>query len=453
MTIHETSNTRVGADAQAHANLQSNGNVRQASWHITVDDTEAIRSYPDSAQCWHAGPAGADSIAVEICVNSDGDYDAAFARAGAVVAGLRVAHGLARSDVHQHNHWTGKNCPSTMRAAERWQEFLNLTDPKENHMGSMVSPFEGRLTANHHTGGGYRGHRGMDIAPPRPGQTGKPVYAAFAGTVKEIHRTARHGNRNSTWAPQRTGNGGLIANPDGEGNGYNHVAFLPSLKVGDWVNAGELIGHNDTSGTQSGPHLHFEMWSDWRNAYSDYNPRLAFDAHGVKPGSAPALIVVPVAVVKPRPKPASKPTAKPAPSGNSKADNEAIQRALKAMGLYNGRIDGVDGNMQKASVKAFQKKHGLVQDGYWGPVAQSKYEALGRPTRPAAKKYTTVRRGSRSATVGRVQRALSGKGYNQQIVDNDFGAQTEANVRDWQRRKGLVVDGIAGSITQKSLGL
>lgn len=51
VTVNETDNSSLGADAQAHAKLQSDGIVRQASWHIQVDDTEAIRSYPDEAQC------------------------------------------------------------------------------------------------------------------------------------------------------------------------------------------------------------------------------------------------------------------------------------------------------------------------------------------------------------------------------------------------------------------
>lgn len=85
-----------------------------------------------------------------------------------------------------------------------------------------------------------------------------------------------------------------------------------------------------------------------------------------------------------------------------------------------------------------------------------------RPTTPAAKPavskpkpktYRTVKYGDKNDTVGQVQSALRRKKYNAQIVDNSFGAQTRANVKDWQRRKGLRQDGIAGPITQKSLGL
>lgn len=74
-------------------------------------------------------------------------------------------------------------------------------------------------------------------------------------------------------------------------------------------------------------------------------------------------------------------------------------------------------------------------------------------SKPAGKQYTTVRRGSKNSTVGKVQQALRNEGYTKQIVDDVFGAQTDANVRDFQRRTGLVQDGVAGKITQKRLGL
>lgn len=36
ITVHQTGNTSKGANAQAHAKLQANGNSRSASWHYTV---------------------------------------------------------------------------------------------------------------------------------------------------------------------------------------------------------------------------------------------------------------------------------------------------------------------------------------------------------------------------------------------------------------------------------
>lgn len=137
ITVHETANTGRGANAAAHANLQTRGNVRQASWHYQVDDVEVVQSFPDDVQCWHAGWEARHSIAIEICVNADGDYDKALANAAALVRHLREKHGIGRRDVVQHNHWTGKNCPTKLRASGRWPEFVASTDPGNTSGGTM----------------------------------------------------------------------------------------------------------------------------------------------------------------------------------------------------------------------------------------------------------------------------------------------------------------------------
>ena len=73
ITLHMTGNTSPGADAQAHANLQSNGNTRDASWHWQVDDKEAIQSFNHYMKLWHAsdgqGSGNNESIGIEGCVS------------------------------------------------------------------------------------------------------------------------------------------------------------------------------------------------------------------------------------------------------------------------------------------------------------------------------------------------------------------------------------------------
>lgn len=222
-------------------------------------------------------------------------------------------------------------------------------------MGTMISPFEGRFTQHHGDKGGYAGHKGVDIAPPKPGQVGRPVYAAFAGTVRRVRRTARPGNRNSTWAPGRTGNGILISNSDGEGNGYNHMRPLDHLSVGDKVAAGQLIGYNDKSGNQTGPHLHFELWADWTDSNSDYAPELAFDKFKIQEGSAPARTTIAP----------TKPT-----GGGSKPKpklSEDTKKKLRAMGYK---------NPSTADVEKYQAWHGLVPDGVWGAKTEAKYKEV-----------------------------------------------------------------------------
>lgn len=115
IAIHETANTGKGANAQAHANLQSKGNARQASWHWQVDDEVAIQSLSHNVRAWHAGKAHGNNnyIAIEICVNSDGDYVQACKNAAELVRHIR-SEGVG-SDLKQHNAFSGKNCPTGIR--------------------------------------------------------------------------------------------------------------------------------------------------------------------------------------------------------------------------------------------------------------------------------------------------------------------------------------------------
>lgn len=134
ITVHETANKADGATAQAHANLQSKYGSG-GSWHIQVDDIEAIRSYPDSARCWHAGDGKGNgnmsSIGIEICVNLDESREKqieAYKNAAKVVAKLMIEHSIPLSRVVQHNHFSSfqKNCPTLLREGKywSWSDFL-----------------------------------------------------------------------------------------------------------------------------------------------------------------------------------------------------------------------------------------------------------------------------------------------------------------------------------------
>src|SRR5699024_1006731 len=132
ITIHETANRGRGANANSHARLQAGTNSRQASWHYQVDDKEIVQSFDDNVRCWHAGAkANNESIAIEICVNSDGDYNKALDNAAALVAHLRKKHDIPWNRVVSHNFWTGKNCPAIMLSRSgQWDKFIAATDPK-----------------------------------------------------------------------------------------------------------------------------------------------------------------------------------------------------------------------------------------------------------------------------------------------------------------------------------
>ena len=134
ITIHETGNTDAGADAEAHGKYLagSAGEASLTSWHYTVDDHAIVQHLPDNETAYHAGdgaggPGNAQSIGIEICVNQDGDFEAARANAAALVRLLMAEHGIPLANVVQHNRWNGKNCPAAIRATPgAWEAFLAL---------------------------------------------------------------------------------------------------------------------------------------------------------------------------------------------------------------------------------------------------------------------------------------------------------------------------------------
>lgn len=148
ITIHETDNTERGADDVAHANLQYNGNSRQASWHFQVDDDSIYQSLPTDEVGWHAGdgngPGNMKSIGIEICVNSDGNFKKAVENAVWLTRHLMKEHKIPASNVVQHNHWSGKNCPRNLRSGDKgitWNDFLKkIKGGEPPSVGSKPNP-------------------------------------------------------------------------------------------------------------------------------------------------------------------------------------------------------------------------------------------------------------------------------------------------------------------------
>lgn len=133
IVVHQTGNTTRGAGAQAHANLQSRLNPRQASWHFSVDDKEIIQSFEEDYHCWHAGVGPAlgnyDTLGIEACINIDSDYIKTLLLTAKLVAYLMKKYDIPLENVTQHNKWDGKNCPAQIRAGKdgvNWNRFLNM---------------------------------------------------------------------------------------------------------------------------------------------------------------------------------------------------------------------------------------------------------------------------------------------------------------------------------------
>ena len=100
---------RNGANARMHAAYVKNPST-SVSWHYTVDDEQIIYQHlPTNEIGWHAGDGGTgqgnrESIGIEICVNSDGQ----FAKAREWKYGAMSRRKETECLVHKH---TSRQCP------------------------------------------------------------------------------------------------------------------------------------------------------------------------------------------------------------------------------------------------------------------------------------------------------------------------------------------------------
>lgn len=124
ITIHDTANTAKGANAEAHAKYIKTLNER-TSWHYTVDDHSIYQHIPDNEKSYHTSNATANenSIAIELCVNSDGNFEKTVENAVWLVQQLMKKHKIPAANIRAHRDWTGKTCPATLLKSG-WNDFL-----------------------------------------------------------------------------------------------------------------------------------------------------------------------------------------------------------------------------------------------------------------------------------------------------------------------------------------
>lgn len=136
--IHNTAND---APAINERNYMARGdNQNEVSFHIAIDDKEAIQCIPFNRNAWHAGDGGSGQgnrnyIAVEICYSRSGGerFIKAEQRAAKEVAALLKEYGWGISQIRKHQDFSGKYCPH--RTLDMgWQRFLNMVQIELNNL-------------------------------------------------------------------------------------------------------------------------------------------------------------------------------------------------------------------------------------------------------------------------------------------------------------------------------
>ena len=99
-------------------------------------------------------------------------------------------------------------------------------------------------------------HTGIDYGCP----FGTSILASSEGTVMF-----------AAWDTTGYGNTVIIRHTDKCSTLYAHLSDI-SVKYGQKVRQGELIGHSGSTGNSTGPHLHFEARTVWNDYKTHFDP-------------------------------------------------------------------------------------------------------------------------------------------------------------------------------------
>lgn len=133
IVIHETANTAVGANANAHYRYWNRDPEAYASTHFVVDSNEIYQMLELNQSAWHVGDnknhsdiTNLNSIGIEVAVNADGDFSKARQNAIDLTINLMKALNMDITQLKRHYDASGKYCPTNMlQNPELWQDFVN----------------------------------------------------------------------------------------------------------------------------------------------------------------------------------------------------------------------------------------------------------------------------------------------------------------------------------------
>ena len=140
LTVHSTANPGSTARNE-RAWLTNPANKRTASWHICVDEREAVEAIPLDEVAWHAGDGtngngNRRSIGIEIC--ESGDRTKTLENAAELIAVLLQRLGLGTEKLRRHYDWSGKPCPRILMT-DNWVGWENFKCEVEKHLDALES--------------------------------------------------------------------------------------------------------------------------------------------------------------------------------------------------------------------------------------------------------------------------------------------------------------------------
>lgn len=127
----------------------------------------------------------------------------------------------------------------------------------------------------------------------------------------------------------------------------------------------------------------------------------------------------------------------------------SMQKALAALGYYDGEFTGNFGPKTETAVKAFQRAKGISADGIAGPQTLQAINSASKSS--GSSTGATLRKEDTGDLVRALQRDLAALGYYTGEVTGHFGDKTKTAVAKFQRSRNLRDDGVAGPDTQNAI--
>ena len=158
--------------------------------------------------------------------------------------------------------------------SKSFDDIIELAKNKSDMLAALpaIQPVSNKNLSRMASGYGYRIHpiyktrklhTGMDFSA----KTGTPIYATGDGKISKVRRSRRG-----------YGNHVIIDHGYGYKTLYAHMHKY-SVKKGQKVKRGEIIGYVGNTGTSVAPHLHYEVHKDGRKInpvnfyFNDLNPK------------------------------------------------------------------------------------------------------------------------------------------------------------------------------------
>lgn len=250
IVVHNTAGT-ASAREEAAAMIAS---AAATSFHVVIDEAEAVECIPFARNAWHAGDgtagyANRHLIGVEIARSMDtasDRFDQAEANAALYIAHVCRQYGWTSAQLHQHNWYSSTACPH--RTKTHWQTFLKQVDQciAELEVGDAAGAGGGAGStagANSEGSAGEGGTSGEDGASEGAGSTAGANNGGTSGGGANDGATS--GGGASDGAQNEGGGSTAGANSEGAESAAGTNSDAPTITILCDGQPLTLRGHNE----------------------------------------------------------------------------------------------------------------------------------------------------------------------------------------------------------------